>query len=225
MMPFLDEKVQRLLWQATLQTLEMVGWATLIAVAVGLPLGILLVVMRPGGVLAFPAGHWVLDGVVNIGRSLPFIILMVAIIPFTRALVGTSIGTTAAIVPLAVASIPFFARVAETSLLEVDRGLIEMLQASGGTAWDIIHKVLVPESVPSLIRGITITLINLIGYSAMAGVIGGGGLGDLAYRYGYQRFNSEIMLATIIVLIVMVQGVQWLGNGLAAMLQRRVQGS
>ncbi len=221
MIPFLDDKLQRLLWEATQETFVMVGWATLIAVAVGLPLGVLLVTMRPGGVLAFPAGHWVLDAVVNVGRSLPFIILMVAIIPFTRAIVGTSIGTTAAIVPLAVASIPFFARVAETSLLEVDRGLVEMIQATGGTAWDVVRKVFIPEAVPSLVRGVTITLINLIGYSAMAGVIGGGGLGDLAYRYGYQRFNGEVMLGTIIVLIVLVQLVQWLGNGLALMMQRR----
>lgn len=225
MIPGLDDRLQRLLWEATQETAVMVGWATLIAVAVGLPLGVLLVTMRPGGVLAFRPGHWLLDMVVNIGRSLPFIILMVAIIPFTRALVGTSIGTTAAIVPLAVASIPFFARVAETSLLEVDRGLIEMIQAAGGTAWDVIRKVFLPEAVPSLVRGVTITLINLIGYSAMAGVIGGGGLGDLAYRYGYQRFDGEVMLWTIIVLIVMVQGVQWLGNGIAAVVQRRAQGS
>jgi len=221
MIPFLDEKLQRLLWEATQETFVMVGWATLIAVAVGLPLGVLLVTMRPGGVLAFPAGHWLLDAVVNVGRSLPFIILMVAIIPFTRAIVGTSIGTTAAIVPLAVASIPFFARVAETSLLEVDRGLVEMIQAAGGTAWDVVRKVFIPEAVPSLVRGVTITLINLIGYSAMAGVIGGGGLGDLAYRYGYQRFNGEVMIGTIVVLIVLVQLVQWLGNGLALMMQRR----
>jgi len=223
MIPFLDDRLQRLLWEATVETAVMVGWATLIAVAVGLPLGVLLVTMRPGGVLAFPPGHWLLDAVVNVGRSLPFIILMVAIIPFTRAIVGTSIGTTAAIVPLAVASIPFFARVAETSLLEVDRGLVEMLQATGGTAWDVIRKVFIPEAVPSLVRGVTITLINLIGYSAMAGVIGGGGLGDLAYRYGYQRFDGEVMLGTIIVLIVLVQGVQWLGNGIAAVVQRRTQ--
>ena len=225
MMPFLDDRLQRLLWEATRETTVMVGWATLISVAVGLPLGVLLVTMRPGGVLAFPPGHWLLDMAVNIGRSLPFIILMVAIIPFTRALVGTSIGTTAAIVPLAVASIPFFARVAETSLLEVDRGLIEMIQAAGGTAWDVIRKVFLPEAVPSLVRGITITLINLVGYSAMAGVIGGGGLGDLAYRYGYQRFDGEVMIWTIVVLIVMVQGVQWLGNGIAAVMQRRARGA
>ena len=225
MIPTLDDRLQRLLWEATQETFVMVGWSTLIAVAVGLPLGVLLVTMRPGGVLAFPPGHWLLDAIVNIGRSLPFIILMVAIIPFTRALVGTSIGTTAAIVPLAVASIPFFARVAETSLLEVDRGLIEMIQAAGGSAWDVVRKVYLPEAVPSLIRGITITLINLIGYSAMAGVIGGGGLGDLAYRYGYQRFDGEVMLWTIIVLIVLVQGVQWLGNGIAAVMQRRAQAS
>jgi D-methionine transport system permease protein len=210
-----------LLWEAGKETAYMVSWSTLIAVAVGLPIGVFLTIARPGGLVRLPGLYGVLEFVVNVGRSLPFIILMVAIIPFTRAVVGTSIGTTAAIVPLAVASIPFFARVAENSLLEVDRGLVEMVQAMGGSTWDVVRKALVPEAVPSLVRGITITVINLIGYSAMAGVIGGGGLGDLAYRYGYQRFENDVMSATIIALVVLVQALQVIGNGLARLLQRR----
>jgi D-methionine transport system permease protein len=219
MMP--DAELIELLWEGTVDTAYMVAWSTLIAVVVGLPLGVLLATMDRGGIFALPPVHGALDTFVNIGRSIPFIILMVAIIPFTRAVVGTSIGTQAAIVPLAVASIPFFARVAETSLREVDPGLVEMMQATGGSALDIVRKVLVPEAVPALVRGITITLINLIGYSAMAGVIGGGGLGDLAYRYGYQRFEGDVMLWTIVVLIVIVQGVQFTGNGIARFIERR----
>jgi len=219
MMP--TSELAELLWEGTVDTAYMVFWATLIAVLVGLPLGVMLATMDRGGIFALPPVHAVLDVVVNIGRSVPFIILMVAIIPFTRAVAGTSIGTRAAIVPLAVASIPFFARVAETSLREVDPGLVEMMQATGGSALDIVRKVLIPEAIPSLVRGITITLINLIGYSAMAGVIGGGGLGDLAYRYGYQRFEGDVMLWTIIVLIVIVQGVQLIGNGIARFIEHR----
>jgi len=180
----LTDRQWMLLQEATVETLYMVGVATLIAVVVGLPLGVLLATTGRGGVFQMPMLYRVLGVVVNIGRSLPFIILMVAIMPFTRAVAGTTIGTTAAIVPLAVASIPFFARLVESSLLEVDRGLIEMIQASGGTSGDVVRKALVPEAIPSLIRGVTVTLINLIGYSAMAGVIGGGGLGDPAYRVG-----------------------------------------
>src|SRR5690606_6137361 len=153
-----------------------------IAVVAGLPLGVLLATTGRGGVFQMPLLYRVLGIVVNVGRSLPFIILMVAIMPFTRAVAGTTIGTTAAIVPLAVASIPFFARLVESSLLEVDRGLIEMIQASGGTSVDVVRKALVPEAVPSLIRGVTLTLINLIGCSAVVGVVGGCRLGGLPYR-------------------------------------------
>lgn len=217
----LDRELAELLWEATIDTGYMVFWATLITVIVGLPLGVALATMDRGGIFTLPPVHGVLDTIVNIGRSIPFIILMVAIIPFTRAVAGTSIGTTAAIVPLTVAAIPFFARVAETSLREVDHGLVEMMQAAGGSALDIVRKVLVPESVPSLVRGITITIINLIGYSAMAGVIGGGGLGDLAYRYGYQRFEGDVMFWTIVVLVIIVQGVQLIGNAIARFIERR----
>jgi D-methionine transport system permease protein len=215
-----DRQVMQL-QEATGETLYMVGIATLIAVLAGLPLGILLATTSKGGVFQFPTLYRVLGVVINVGRSLPFIILMVAIMPFTRQVAGTTIGTMAAIVPLAVASIPFFARLVESALLEVDRGLIEMIQASGGKSWDVVRKALVPEAIPSLIRAVTVTLINLIGYSAMAGVIGGGGLGDLAYRYGYQRFEGTVMIWTIVALLVLVQLVQVIGDFLARLATRR----
>lgn len=221
MIPFLEPRMETLLWEALEETLYMVFWATAIATLVGLPIGILLATTARGRMYALPPLYWALDVIVNIGRSLPFIILMVAIIPFTRMVVGTSIGTQAAIVPLAVAAIPFFARLTESSLLEVEGGLIEMVQAAGGNNRQVVIKVLLPEAIPGLIRGVTLTSISLVGYSAMAGVIGGGGLGDLAYRYGYQRFEPDVMVATIIVLVLLVQAMQVIGNGLASWLQHR----
>lgn len=200
---------------ALLETLYMVAISTFFAVLFGLPLGILLVITSPGNIKPKEWLNKLLGIIVNIGRSIPFIILMVAIIPFTRLLVGTSIGTSAAIVPLSIAAIPFVARVTEQSLREVDNGVVEAAQAMGANTWQIIFKVLLPESLSSLIRGFTITAVNLIGYSAMAGAIGGGGLGDLAIRYGYQRFRGDVMLATVIVLVILVQAVQSLGNFIA----------
>ncbi len=201
--------------QATLETLYMVGISTLLTIVLGLPLGVLLVITDRSGLKFAPAINQVLGAVVNFARSLPFIILLVVVIPFTRLVVGTSIGSTAAIVPLSLAAIPFFARVAETGLREVDRGLVEAAQAMGCTTWQIIRKVLLPEALPSLILGTALTIINLIGYSAMAGVIGGGGLGDLAIRYGYQRFETAVMIVTVVLLVLVVQGIQILGNKLA----------
>lgn len=210
-----------LLWEATRETLYMVSVAALIAVLAGLPLGVALVTTERGGLFPMPPLNRVLTTIVNLGRSVPFIILMVALIPVTRAIVKTSIGSTAAIVPLATAAIPFYARVAETALREVDRGLTEMAHAVGCSAVQIITKVLIPEALPALIRGLTITLISLIGYSAMAGAIGGGGLGDLAIRYGYQRFETDLMIATVITLIILVQATQWVGDRLAKRLEHR----
>ncbi len=210
-----------ILWTGTLDTLYMVGIATLFTVVLGLPLGVFLVVTDRGGLLEAPALNQSLGTVVNAARSLPFIILLVVVIPFTRLVVGTTIGATAAIVPLALAAIPFFARVTETSLREVDRGLVEAAQAMGCTPGQIILKVLIPEALPSLVLGVTITIISLIGYSAMAGAIGGGGLGDLAIRYGYQRFETGVMIATVVLLIVLVQGIQVLGNFFARKVSRR----
>jgi D-methionine transport system permease protein len=199
----------------------MVGVSSLIAVLLGLPLGIALVTTDRGGLFEAAPINRILGAIINVTRSLPFIILLVAIIPLTRLIVGTSIGSTAAIVPLALAATPFFGRIAEAALREVDRGLVEAAQAMGCTTWQIIAKVLIPEAIPALVLGVTITIINLIGYSAMAGAVGGGGLGDLAIRYGYQRFQVEVMIATIIVLIVLVQAIQWLGDRFARGLRRR----
>ncbi|MBD3886202.1 ABC transporter permease [Phormidium tenue FACHB-886] len=209
------------LWQATVETFYMVGISALIAVLVGLPLGLLLVTTAPHNILANPALHKILGSIVNVGRSLPFIILLVAIIPLTRVLVGTTIGSTAALVPLTLAAIPFFARVAESAILEVDRGLIEAAQSMGCSYWQIILKVLIPEALPAIVLGITILVISLLGYSAMAGVVGGGGLGDLAIRYGYQRFDTKVMIITVVLLIVMVQVVQILGDWIAQRLRKR----
>ena len=203
------------LWKATLETLYMVGISTIFTILLGLPLGIMLVITDKKGLLPLPLLNTIVGAVVNIGRSLPFIILLVVVIPFTRLVIGTTIGSTAAIVPLALAAIPFFARVAESGLREVDRGLVEAAQAMGCSNSQIITKVLLPESLPSLILGVALTIISLISYSAMAGAIGGGGLGDLAIRYGYQRFETEVMIITVILLVIMVQGIQIFGNKLA----------
>jgi D-methionine transport system permease protein len=203
------------------ETLYMVGVSCALAVVFGLPIGVILVTTERKGILENPGVNQVFGVVVNIGRSIPFVILMVAIMPFTRLLTGTSIGTTAAIVPLTVAAIPFVARMVETSLREVDQGVIEAAQAMGASPWEIISKVLIPEAMPSLISGVTITAINLIGYSTMAGAIGGGGLGDLAVRYGYQRFRGDVMFATVVILVLLVQGVQMFGGTLARRVEKR----
>jgi D-methionine transport system permease protein len=210
-----------LLWPALIETVYMVSVSALFTVAVGLPLGVLLVITSPDHITPSPALNRVLGAIVNVGRSLPFIILLVAILPFTRLIVGTTLGPTAAIVPLTVAAIPFFARIVETALREVDRGLIEAAQSMGCTNGQIIRKVLLPEALPSLVLGVTIAIIALLGYSALAGAVGGGGLGDLAIRYGYQRFETDIMIATVVVLIMLVQGLQMLGDRVARRLNRR----
>lgn len=203
------------------ETLLMVGVSGAISVVVGIPLGVLLIVTGRGGMLQNLAVNRVLAAVVNGTRSVPFIILMVAIIPFTRLLVQTSIGTTAAIVPLAVAAIPFMARVAENAMREVDPGLITAARAMGASPLQIICKVLLPEALPGLVAATIVTIVSLIGYSAMAGAIGGGGLGDLGIRYGYQRFLPEVMLAVVVVLIALVQIVQSLGDWLVRRMSHR----
>lgn len=203
------------------ETLYMVFGSTFFAIILGTPLGIALVVCEKNHIMPNRAAHGIISYMVNIGRSLPFIILMIAIIPFTRLLVGTSIGTKAAIVPLTVAAIPFFARIIEQTLLEIEPGAIEASQAMGATNLQIIGKVLIPESMPGIVLGITLTLVNVIGYSAMAGAIGGGGLGDLAIRYGYHRFNTKIMLWTVCLLVIIVQLVQFIGTYIAQKIDRR----
>ncbi|NLJ80755.1 MAG: ABC transporter permease [Firmicutes bacterium] len=210
-----------MLWQATLETLTMVGISTAVAALCGLPLGICLTITDKHHILEQPYLNKLLGSIVNIGRSVPFIILMVAIIPFTRRIAGTSIGTTAAIVPLTVAAIPFVARLVETAMKEIDPGVIEAAESMGASPPEIISKILIPEALPSLILALTLTAVNLIGYSAMAGAIGGGGLGDLAIRFGYQRFRADIMLQTVIILVVLVQGIQMLGDKIAQRLYNR----
>ncbi|MBP7197218.1 MAG: ABC transporter permease [Anaerolineaceae bacterium] len=207
--------------QASLTTLYMVGVSTLLTVLFGLPLGILLVVSDSKGLSPKPALNKILGVVVNLTRSLPFIILLVVLIPFTRWIAGTSIGPTAAIVPLTIAAVPFFARVTESALREVPSGLIEAAQAMGSSEWQIVSKVYIPEALPGLVLGVALTLINLLGYSAMAGAVGGGGLGDLAIRYGYQRFETEVMLVTVVLLVLFVQMVQSLGDRIAEKVSKR----
>jgi D-methionine transport system permease protein len=211
----IDSRLVQVIINSLGETLYMVGVSCALAVIFGLPIGIILVVTEKQSILENRGINQTFQAIVNIGRSVPFVILMVAIMPFTRFLAGTSIGTTAAIVPLTLAAIPFVARMVETSLREVDPGVVEAAQAIGASPWDIIAKVLIPEAKPSLILGITITAINLVGYSTMAGAIGGGGLGDLAVRYGYQRFRGDVMLATVIILVLLVQGIQMVGGTLA----------
>jgi D-methionine transport system permease protein len=213
-----------LLLDALWETLIMVGISSALSALLGVPLGILLVVTGRGHILERPLFNSVAGAIVNAARSTPFIILLVAIIPLTRLVVGTSIGTAAAIVPLTIAAIPFVARLAEASLREVDPGLIEAAQAMGASPQQIVFKVLVPEAWPGIIAGLTITVVSLISYSAMAGAVGGGGLGDLGIRYGYQRFQPEVMLTVVVVLIVLVQAFQSLGDALARRLNKRLIG-
>ena len=204
-----------LIVNATWETLLMVVVSCAIAVAVGMPLGVLLLVTRKQHIFEGVIINRVVSVVVNILRSIPFIILMVAITPLTQLIVGTSIGTVAAMVPLTISAIPFFARLCESAMSEVPAGLIEASQSMGATTMQIIRKVLIPEAMPSIVRGVTITLITLVGYSAMAGAIGGGGLGDLAIRYGYQRFEVNVMIVTVAILVVIVQFLQITGDYVA----------
>lgn len=213
------------LWQLMVQplweTIYMVFFSTLFSLVIGLPLGIILVITDKGHISENIKLNRILGTIINIMRSVPFIILIIAIFPLSRLIVGTTIGSTAAIVPLSVAAAPFVARVIESSLKEVDWGVIEASIAVGATIPQIIFRVMIPESLSSLILGVTLTIINILGYSAMAGAIGGGGLGDLAIRYGYQRFETDVLIATIIVLIIMVEIIQRIGNFLAKKVDKR----
>ncbi|MDW5316583.1 methionine ABC transporter permease [Rhizobium sp. PL01] len=217
MTPIMLELLFRSLWETILMT----GASGIISLVAGLPLGLALVATSRGGIAEKPWLNSVLGAIVNGFRSVPFIILLVALIPLTRLIVGTALGTWAAIVPLAIAATPYYARIAEVSLREVDRGLIDAVRAMGGNRWTIIREVLVPEALPGIISGFTVTLVTLVGASAMAGAIGAGGLGDLAIRYGYQRFETTVMIAVVIVLIVLVCGIQWLGDRLVAKLDHK----
>lgn len=217
----MSAEILPLLSKALGETIYMVLVSMAISTAIGVPLGVLLHVTGKGEILDAPMVNRMVGAVVNAVRSIPFIILMVAIIPLTRLIVGSAIGTTAAMVPLVIASVPFIGRQVETSLREVPHGLIEAALAMGATPMQIITRVLLPESMPGIVSQLTTVIIALVGESAMAGAIGGGGLGDLAIRYGYQRFRPDIMVATVVILIVLVQLVQLMGNALAARLNKR----
>ena len=217
----MSAEMMPLLTKALGETIYMVAISMFIASAIGIPLGVLLHVTAKGEFLDAPMVNRSIGAVVNAVRSIPFIILMVAIIPLTRLIVGSAIGTTAAMVPLVIASVPFIGRQVETSLREVPRGLVEAALSMGATPMQIITRVLLPESMPGIVSQLTTVIIALVGESAMAGAIGGGGLGDLAIRYGYQRFRPDIMIATVVILIVLVQLVQFLGNTLAARQDKR----
>ncbi|WP_018856171.1 methionine ABC transporter permease [Rhizobium sp. 42MFCr.1] len=217
MTPIMFNLLLRSLWETILMT----GASGLISLVFGLPLGLALVLTNKGGIAENAWINGILGAIINGFRSVPFIILLVALIPVTRLIVGTALGTWAAIVPLAIAATPYYARIAEVSLREVDRGLIDAVRAMGGNRWTIIREVLVPEALPGIVAGFTVTLVTLIGASAMAGAIGAGGLGDLAIRYGYQRFETTVMVAVVAVLIVLVCGIQWLGDRLVERLDHK----
>lgn len=220
MQPDLDLALKLLplqLWN----TIYMVFSAAFFALLIGLPLGIILTITSRGHLKEQRQLYKILETTVNIGRSFPFAILMVALIPFTRWLIGTSLGTTASIVPLTIAAAPFIARLVESSLKEVDRHVVEAAIVMGSTTRQIITKVLLPEALPSIITSTTLTIVNLIGYSAMAGLVGGGGLGQVAIQYGYNRFNTFIMATTVILLIILVQTVQWFGTTLVNRIHRK----
>lgn len=210
-----------LLLKGLWETLVMTGVSGLLSFVIGLPLALILVTTDRGGIFQNLAVNRALGLVVNALRSVPFIILLVAVIPLTRLITGSAIGIAAAIVPLTIAAAPYYARVAEVSLREVDRALIDAARAMGATRWTILREVLIPEALPGIVSGFTVTLVTLIGASAMAGAVGAGGLGDIAIRYGYQRFETEVMLAVVVILIFMVAGLQWAGDSLARRIDRR----
>lgn len=210
-----------LVGQSTLQTLAMVLFSTIFSLALGFPVGVLLYVTNPGGITPKPVLNQILSRIVNALRSFPFLILMIVLFPLSRLILGTSIGTAATIIPLSIAAAPFVARVIESALNEVDSGMIQAARAMGSTNAQIILKVVIPEALPSIISGVTLTVINLIGYSAMAGTIGGGGLGDLAIRYGYQRFRTEVMIAAVVVILVLVEAIQAAGTFAANRMMKR----
>ncbi|MEM5428967.1 methionine ABC transporter permease [Cupriavidus oxalaticus] len=203
------------------ETLLMVAISGVVGSLLGVPLGVLLHLTNRGGVLSHPLFNRTIGVMVNAVRSIPFIILLVVVIPFTRFIVGSSIGTTAAIVPLTIAAVPFIARLVESALREVDKGLVEAAQSMGATTGQIVWKVLLPEAMPGVVAGLTITFVSLVGYSAMAGAIGGGGLGDLGIRYGYQRYITEVMVAVVVILIIFVQAVQSFGDWLVRRISHR----
>lgn len=214
-------QMSQLLLTGTLDTLYMTLASTAIAYLIGVPLGVILVITRRDGICPAPKTNAVLGAVVNVLRSVPFLILIIVLIPFTRFVIGTSIGATATVVPLIVGAAPFIARMVESSLLEVDAGVVEAAEAMGASPWQIVTKVLLKEAVPSLITGAAIALTTILGYSAMAGAVGGGGLGDLAIKYGYHRYQTDVLLLTLVILVLLVQVIQALGNTIAKKIDHR----
>lgn len=214
--------LQKALVPAIWETLLMMGLSSVATVLIGLPLGVVLYVTQKGGLGENRAINFVLSNiVVNITRSIPYAILMLALIPFTRWIVGTSLGPIAASVSLAIAAIPFFARLVETALREVHPGKLDAAHAMGSSKMQSVTKVLIPEAMPGLVAGITTTVVTIIGYSAMAGLVGGGGLGRLAYNYGFQRFSPDVMVITVVIIVILVQGVQWLGDRISRAVDHR----
>ena len=211
----------KLLLNATGETLYMVAVAGIVGFAIGIPLGVVLHITKKGGLMENTAFNSVLGAIVNVGRSVPFLVLMVAIIPVTKLIVGSFIGTTAAIVPLTIGAIPFVARLIEGALIEVPSGLVEAAQSMGATPLQIITKVLLPEALPTILNAVTITLVTLVSYSAMAGTVGGGGLGDVAIRYGFHRYDLTIMAVTVVMLIILVQIIQSVGDTLVKKVDHR----
>ena len=212
-----------LLWEGTLDTIYMTLVSTFFSYVFGMIMAVILVITRADGIRPHPVIFRVLDVIVNLTRSFPFLILMIAIIPFTRWLVGTTIGNNATVVPLVVAAAPFVARLIEQSLLEVDRGVIEAAQSMGASTWQLIWKVFIPEATPSLINGSAIAATTILGYSAMSGAVGGGGLGKLAIMYGYNRYQNDIMFATVVLLIIIVQLLQSFGDWATGRSDRRIK--
>lgn len=209
------ENIFKIVGPAIPQTIYMVLFSSIIAVVFGMLLGIILTLTRPDGLREIKSLYSFLDFVVNIMRSLPFIILMIVVMPLTKVIVGKGYGTNASIVPLSISAIPFVARIIEGYLIQVDKGIIDAAKSMGATTSQIVFKVLIPESMPAIVNGITLTIINIIGYSAMAGAIGGGGLGDVALRYGYQRRQTDVLFVTVVVIIIFVQLIQFVGNSIS----------
>ena len=218
----LDSQMIQMLAQGTLESFYMTIAITVLSYIIGVPLGVFLVMSDRNGIQPMPSLNWLICGIVNILRSVPFLILMITIQPFTRMIVGTTIGTSAAIVALVVSAAPFVARMVEQSLLEIDHGVIEAAQSMGASNMQIVKKVLLPESMPSLLNGVLVSATTILGYSAMAGFIGGGGLGDIAIRYGYNRYDSGTMLITVVLLVVMVQLIQSVGARIAKRSDKRI---
>lgn len=215
------ELVNQLVIPATIDTIYMVFWSSIFSIIIGIFVGVILYISVEDGIYPMPIINKILSTIVNIGRSIPFVILILAVFPLSKFIVGTTIGAKATIVPLTVAAIPFVARVIENALLELDKGIIEAAMSFGASNTEIIFKVLLPETAPAIVNGITLTIISVIGYSAMAGYVGGGGLGDIAIRYGFIRNEPSILYTTIIIMVVLVQVIQVIGNKISAKLDKR----